>query len=91
MCVFRIGRITKDITLPKFEVLTTSNFDVVTTKVDRRYIDAAYMFSTNVRCVYRPKFDVATTSSFDVVTTEVNRRYIDVAYILSTYIHCVPT
>ena len=33
--------------IPKFDVLATSNFDVFTTEVDRRYIDVAYMLSTS--------------------------------------------
>ena len=36
---------------PKFDALTTSNFGVVTTEVDRRYIDVACMLSTYVRCL----------------------------------------
>ena len=69
----------------KFDVATTSNFDVVTTEVNRVCRPITYI-------AYRPKFDVLTKSNFGVVTMDVDWRYIDVAYImLSTYVRCVPT
>ena len=72
---------------PKFDVESTSNFDVVMMELNWRcmYVDIACILSTSY-VVYQPKFDVLTMSNFGIVTTEVDRRYIDVACMLPTYV-----
>ena len=46
---------------PTFDVQTTSNFDVGTTGVDRRYIDVVYMLS-DIATLFQPIFDIEAMS-----------------------------